>query len=361
MAVRTLKVGIFGYGFIAGVHAEALSHLPGVEVAAVCGPRREAASAFAEKYGIPHAFTNPDDLLNVENLAGVLVDAPDAAHYDLVMRSLRAGKHIFCEKPLARTIGEAREVYEAATRANLRTVVGFSNRWNTVARNIKQLIDHDELGEIVHIHSQSLNVALLRFPKPRFTWRTDAARTGSGILGDLGSHHIDLTHFLVGDITEVCADLKTFIPEVFDDYGNPHPHEVDDDTILLVQLANGAHGTLSQSRLGSVQSEIPVGRRHYMISGKKGGILFENGHGWLFRPTQPGEPIPGDPPTVDQGHGGQLLAGAIRQMETFVQSVREDRDIEPTFREGLKCQEVLHAAVESSQQRAWVNVPRVRE
>ena len=354
-----LKFGVFGYGMIADVHAEGLAHIEGVDLVAVCGPREDGAREFAGKFGIQNVYTDPAQLLEHDEIDGVLVDAPDAFHHDLVMRSVRAGKHIFCEKPLAVTVEEAREMYEAARQANLRTVVGFSNRWNMAANNIRKLIEDDVIGEVVHVHGQSLNTALVRSPKPRFTWRTDAKRTGTGILGDLGSHHIDLAHFLVGDITDVCANMKTFTPQVYGDDGSPHAHELDDDTIVLMQLANGAHGTLGLSRLGSVQSNYPVGRRHFMINGRKGGILYENGEGLLFMPGQEGEPIPGAPPTVDKGHGGQLLAGGTRQMETFVQSVREDREIKPTFVEGLKTQEVLHAVVESSQSRSWVTVRRV--
>ena len=354
-----LKFGVFGYGMIADVHVEGLAHIEGVEVVAVCGPREAGVREFADKFGIESVFTNPDHLLALDGLDGVLVDTPDVFHHDLVMRSARAGKHIFCEKPLAVTVEEAREMYEAAQAANLRTVVGFSNRWNTAANNIRKLIEDDVIGEVVHVHSQSLNTALVRSDKPRFTWRTDAKRTGTGILGDLGSHHIDLVHFLVGDITDVCANMKTFTPQVFDDDGTPHAHDLDDDTIVLMQIANGAHGTLGLSRLGSVHSNYPVGRRHAMINGRKGGILYENGQGWLFMPGQEGEPLPGEPPKVDKGHGGQLLAGGTRQMETFVQSVREDREILPTFTEGLKTQEVLHAVVESSKSRSWVEVRRV--
>lgn len=354
-----LRFGVFGYGMIADVHAEGLAHIDGVELVAVCGPREEGVREFAAKFGIQHAFTDPEQLLALGAIDGVLVDAPDAFHHDLVMRSVRAGKHIFCEKPLAVTVEEAREMYEAAKEADLRTVVGFSNRWNIAANNIRQLIDDDVIGEIVHVHGQSLNPALIRSPQPRFTWRTDAKRTGTGILGDLGSHHIDLTHFLVGDITDVSANMKTFTPQVYDDDGTPHAHDLDDDTIVLMQLENGAHGTLGLSRLGSVHSNYPVGRRHFMINGRKGGILYENAQGWLFLPGKEGQPLPGEPPKVDEGHGGQLLAGATRQMETFVQSVRENREITPTFTEGLKTQEVLHAVVESSQSREWVAVQRV--
>jgi predicted dehydrogenase len=361
-----LGLGIFGYGFIAGVHAAALRHVDGARVAAVCGPRIDAARELARKHAIADVYSDPDQLLARDDVIGVLVDTPDVTHYDLVTRALRAGKHVFCEKPLARTVEEAREMYAAATAGRRRTVVGFSNRWYPVVAAIKAMVDNDDLGEIVHVYGQALNASLVRSARPRFTWRTNAARTGTGILGDLGAHYVDLTHHLLGPITEVCAELRTVVREVFDDQGVTHPHLVDDDALLMMRLATPkgapAHGTLAVSRLGSVHSDYPVGRRHYLIDGRKGGVLFENGRGWFFRPGQRGVPIAGDSPAAGTGqpgpagqpsHEDALLQGAIAQMQTFVWAIREDRDIAPTFREGLQCQEVLHAAVESSKAHAW--------
>lgn len=360
-----LKLGIFGYGFIAGVHADALAHMDGVSVDAVCGPRAEAAQAFADKFHIPRVVTDVDGLLEDDAISGVLVDTPDATHHTLVMRSIRAGKHVFCEKPLARTVGEAREMYAAARAARRRTVVGFSNRWRTMMRNVKARLEGGEIGEVVHVHAQSFNAGLVRGARPRFSWRTDAERTGTGILGDLGAHYIDLTHYLLGQITDVCADLETVVPEVFDAEGTAHPHRVDDDTIFLMRVATAggrgrsAHGTMGLSRLGSVQSDFPVGRRHFLIDGTKGGILLENDDAWLYRTDGSREEIPGDPPMAGSSHGGALLTGAMRQMETLVQAIREDREVVPSFLEGLQCQEVLHACVESSKTRAWVKVQMV--
>jgi predicted dehydrogenase len=358
----SLKLGVFGYGFIAGVHVEALSHMEGVEIEAVCGPRAEAAQAFADKHGITRVVTDIDGLLEDDGIAGVLVDTPDATHYKLVMRSLAAGKHVFCEKPLARTVEEAREMLAAARAGRRRTVVGFSNRWRTQFGNVKARLDAGEIGDVVHVHAQSFNASLVRSDRPRFSWRTDADRTGTGILGDLGAHYIDLTHFLLGQITDVCADLSTVVPAVYDEAGVAHEHRVDDDSIFLMKLARGGrsvHGTMGLSRLGSVHADFPVGRRHYLIDGMKGGILLENDDAWLYRPDGSREAIPGDPPMTGHSHGGALLVGATRQMETFVTAIQEDREVSPSFVEGLQCQEVLHACVESSKARAWTKVEQV--
>lgn len=362
----SLKLGVFGYGFIAGVHVEALCHMDGVEVEveAVCGPRAEAAQAFADKHGIRRVVTDIDGLLADDGIAGVLVDTPDATHHKLVMRSIEAGKHVFCEKPLARSVEEAREMFGAAKTARRRTVVGFSNRWRTQFRNVKARLDKGEIGEVVHVHAQSFNASLVRSAKPRFTWRTDAARTGTGILGDLGAHYIDLAHFLLGPITDVCADLEAVVTEVWDEAGKAHVHGVDDDSIFMLKLAHGGrnvHGTMGLSRLGSVHADFPVGRRHFLIDGTKGGILLENDEAWLYRPDGSREAIPGDPPTSGTSHGGALLFGATRQMETFVTAIREDREVSPGFLEGLQCQEVLHACVESSKNKSWVKVAQVAE
>jgi predicted dehydrogenase len=277
------------------------------------------------------------------------------------MAAARAGKHIFCEKPLARTVEEAREMYRAARDTGLRTVVGFSNRWAPVVNAIRSLLEHDEIGAITHVHGQAFNASLVRSARPRFTWRTDAARTGSGILGDLGAHYVDLTHFLLGDIAEVCADLRTVVPELYDDTGQAHSQRVDDDVTMLLTLATGAHGSLALSRLGPVDANMPVGRRLFLIDGRKGGIKLENGRAWLYRPDGTEQPIEAEEPQHAAGHAGALLAGAVRQMESFVRAIRGEPDPAPTFRDGLRCQEVLHAAVESSRRRQWQPVVRVPE
>src|SRR5207237_6093482 len=128
-----------------------------------------------------------------------------------VMAAARHGKHVFCEKPLSPNVEHAREMAAAVERAGVCSMMGFSTRFSPVIQNVKRLLDAGTLGRIFHVHAQAFNAGLLADP-PRWSWRTDKARCGVGILGDLGAHMIDLDHFLLGPTSEVMASMQTFTP-----------------------------------------------------------------------------------------------------------------------------------------------------
>ncbi|MBI3973738.1 MAG: Gfo/Idh/MocA family oxidoreductase [Chloroflexi bacterium] len=351
--------GVFGYGFMATAHLEALGEIPGARGVAVCGPRIERAREVAGKFGLAPATTEPEELLSRADVDAVIVDTPDAFHYELVMAAVRHGKHVFCEKPLAPDIGQAREMAAAVERAGLRSMMGFSTRFSPVIQNVKRLIDEGAIGRILHVHAQAFNAGLLA-ERPRWSWRTDKARSGTGILGDLGSHMLDLNHLLIGQVIEVMASMKTFIPEVIDlQTGEAHRHQNDDDTSLLLRFENGAHGTLALSRVGCVHMDYPIGRRHYLVDGSKGGILWENGVATLHPYKGKAVAIEGEPPLWEVDHHTFIIGWARQNLVPFVESIRTGEDRAPTIRDGLRTQEVIEAAVRSAEAGCWEKVRSV--
>lgn len=351
-----IGLGVFGYGFIAEAHLAGLQRIPQARVAGVCGPNLERAAAFARKWGIPFVTQSPDELLRRPDVDAVIVDTPDAAHHRLVMAAAMAGKHVFCEKPLATSLAQAREMVDAAHAAGVRTCMGFSNRWNEGFRFVRALIQSGELGEIYHVHAQAFNPGLLG-PRPSFSWRTDDAQAGAGILANLGAHMIDLVRFLVGDVSAVCASLRTCVPVLYDPpTGEPRAHKLDDDVVLLLRLSSGAQGTMSLSRVGSVHADYPIGHRQLLIDGSAAGIAFENGRMLLYRGRQPIE-LPGDERHDDGGdHLAFLAQGTEKIMRTFLASIEQGVDLGPTLVDGLRCQEVIEAAITSSREGCWVPV-----
>src|SRR5262249_42096752 len=117
-------IGLFGYGFIAGAHVEALRKVGG-RIVAVCGPRRAGAEAFARRYGIPHVYTEPREVLARADVAAGVVGSPDASHAPLTIMAARAGKHVFCEKPLATNLADARAMVAAVREAGTVGMTGF--------------------------------------------------------------------------------------------------------------------------------------------------------------------------------------------------------------------------------------------
>ncbi|HEY8744000.1 MAG TPA: Gfo/Idh/MocA family oxidoreductase, partial [Chloroflexota bacterium] len=187
----TIGLGLFGYGFIAGAHMAGLRRIPEFQVHAVCGPNPERAKAFATQHAISTVVADPEALLHDPRIDAVIIDTPDSFHAPLVLAAAAHRKHIFCEKPLATSLDEARAMVNAVRQADVRTLMGFSNRWNPFFLQVRDLLAAGHFGAVYHVHSQNFNAGLLG-PKPSFTWRTDPARAGSGILGDLGAHAIDL-------------------------------------------------------------------------------------------------------------------------------------------------------------------------
>ncbi|MGH2369708.1 MAG: Gfo/Idh/MocA family protein [Chloroflexota bacterium] len=353
---ESIGFGVFGYGFMGSAHLEALQGIAGTRAVAVCGPRLEAAQALAARFGAPLATRDPEAVLSHPDVDAVIVDTPDAFHYELVMAAAGHGKHVFCEKPLAIEIGQAREMAAAVEQAGVRSMMGFATRFSAVIQNVKRLLDEGTIGRPFHVHAQAFNAGMLA-TLPRWSWRTDKARSGTGILGDLGSHIIDLNHFLLGPTTEVMASLRTFIPEVVDPAsGERHVHEVDDDSVLLLRFANGAHGSLALSRLGSVHMDYPIGRRHYLIDGSKGGLLWENGVATLHPYKGKAMRIEGEPPLWEVDHHTFITGWAGQILEPFVTAIRTGQDRPPTIRDGLLAQEVIDAAVRSADSGRWEQV-----
>lgn len=348
--------GVFGYGFMAGAHLEALQSMPGARAVGVCGPRLQRAEEVAQKFSVPFVTQEAEALLDHPDVDAVIVDTPDVTHYPLVMLAAQRGKHVFCEKPLATEIGQAREMVAAVEQASVRSMMGFSTRFSPLIRNVKRLLEEGAIGRPFHVHAQAFSAGLLARP-PRWSWRTDRARSGTGILGDLGSHLIDLNHYLLGTTTEVLASLRTFVPELIDPQsGERHRHEVDDDTVLLLRFPGGVHGSLALSRLGSVHMDYPIGRRHYLIDGSEGGILWENGVATLHPYKGATVRLEGEPPLWEVDHHTFITGWAKQNLQPFVVAIRSGVDQGPTLRDGLLAQEVIDAAVRSASSDHWEDV-----
>lgn len=305
-SVEQVGIGMFGYGFIAGAHAEALRTVGG-RVVAVCGPRREGAEAFARRHGVAHAYTEPAEMLRRDDIAAVVVGSPDASHAPLTIAAAQAGKHVFCEKPLATSLLEARAMVAAVHEAGVVGMTGFLLRGAPVVQRMAAAIRQGDLGTVIALHAQRYNASLLR-PNAVANWRTDAAQSGLGVLGDLGAHMVDLALLLVGPIAAVQADQMTFrrtLPDAVT--GQPTPLRLDDDTLLALRFANGAHGTISLSRVGLVDAHLPLGRSQIVINGSKQAIETDGiAHATVHRLNTTPEEWPLDERVGSLDHGSLL-------------------------------------------------------
>lgn len=277
-AVPEIGVGMLGYAFMGKAHSNAFKKLPYMMypppaipvLEAICGRNAEATREAAKRYGYRKVFTDWREML--ADPAVQLFDngGPNDAHAEPCIAAATAGKHILCEKPLARTAEEAKAMLDAVTKAGVKHMVAHNYRFVPAIRQAYNLIKSGQLGRIYHFRAVYLQEWIMPHYGTPMIWRLDKAAAGSGALGDLGSHIIDLARFLVGEMTTVAALTKTFIPERPGADGKLLKVEVDDAFAAVMEFDNGAIGTLEATRFAA-------GRKNYNcleINGEKGSIRF---------------------------------------------------------------------------------------
>jgi predicted dehydrogenase len=274
-----IGIGMLGYAFMGKAHSNAFKKLPYMmyppvarpRLVAVCGRNESATAEAAKRYGYEGYYTDWRKML--DNPAIQMFDngGPNDAHAEPCIAAAKAGKHVFCEKPLARTAEEAKGMLDAVKKAGVQHMVAFNYRFVPAIVQARQLIESGVLGRIFHFRAVYLQEWIIdpNFPK---IWRLDKSVAGSGALGDLGAHVIDLARFLVGEPKRVMGLTKTFIEErpLPDGSGKKGKVDVDDAFLSMMEFENGAIGTIEASRFCQ-------GRKNYNsfeINGENGTIQF---------------------------------------------------------------------------------------
>jgi len=304
---------------------------------------------------------------------------PNHVHAEPSIAALEAGTPTFCEKPLAPTLDDAQAMADAASDAGVPAGVAFNYRFVPAIQYAKNLIEAGELGELHHFRGRYLQDWLVD-PEAPWSWRNDEEMAGSGALGDLGAHTIDLARFLVGDIAEVSGNLRTFVDERPVEGGETpeesrenegggaaeretRPVTVDDAYSAQVAFENGVMGTLEASRFADGHKNDHT----IEIEGSKGGLRFslerlnelevmrEGNRGYeTVLVTDPDDPYVEHwwPP----GHVIGWEHTFVHENYEFLSAVAHGDSYEPSFAAGVAVQRVLDAVERSDDRREWVSV-----
>lgn len=305
------------------------------------------------------------------------VSTPGYLHHPMVIAAARAGKHILCEKPLANTLGEAKEMLKAVEKAGVIHMVNFNYRRVPAVAFAKMLIESGKIGDIYHYHGAYLQDWIMN-PDFPLVWRLEKKWAGSGTLGDIGAHAADLAEFLNGEMQSVVGQMTTFIKE------RPLPAQnsgawgskgqkgkgkvtVDDDTNFMVRFNNGSVGVFESTRFAG-------GRRNhnaFEIYGSKGSLAFnlermnelefydrtEPSETQGFKTilvTQPEHPYVG--PWWPPGHIIGYEHSFTHAVHDFLVAIDEDRLPEPNFRQGVRNQAVLDSIERSAKSQKWEKI-----
>lgn len=380
-----IGVGLVGYKFMGRTHSNAyrqVSHFfevdPVPRMVAICGRDEAAVKHAAATLGWEEYETDYHALISRDDIGLIDVATTGNTHHDIVLAALAAGKHVLCEKPLANTLDEASEMLQAARKADVVAMVNFNYRRVPAIQLAKQLIESGELGEIRHWRAVYLQ-DWINDPEFPLVWRLQKELAGSGALGDIAAHILDLAHFLIGPVTEVVGTLDTFVkerPKEAPSEGGAGlsasgstergPVTVDDATTFLARFESGVTGTFEATRLA------PGRRNHnaFEINGSKGSLSFN-----LERLNELEVYFVDDPSgrqgfrTINVTEADHPYAAAwwpaghiIGYEHTFVHAIKDLMDgiksgttPAPSFEDGFRCQAVLDAVERSVQTRGWTS------
>jgi len=393
---KQLRVGLVGYNFMGRAHSNAWRQVkfffPELKLEPVmvvlCGRNKAKVDALRERFGWAESCYSFEELVAREDIDLVDITAPNNEHVDMIVKAAEKGKHVLCEKPLATSLADAKRAVAAVKKAGVIHMLMHNYRRCPAVSLAKEMIASGELGEIYHWRAFYLQDWLLS-PEVPMMWRVQKKIAGSGALGDLMAHSIDLAHWLIGDIDSVACTMKTFIkkrPQLADvDAGlggkaakgaKMGTVDVDDGVITLARFKNGALGTFEATRFAA-------GRKNYNsfeVNGSKGSIVFnlermnelqyyncsDPDKAVGFRTIQVtadvhpfmGLPKGGGPRYWPVAHIIGYEHTFINSIFDLIQAIADNKPVEPNFEDGLKTQAVLEACEIAAKEERWIKVPK---
>lgn len=376
---RQVNIGLVGTQFMGKAHSNAWMKVPFffdtplIPVLHTACSRSEAQRAkFVDQYHWKKGEAAWERMIESKDIDLVDICTPNDLHMPIALAAAKAGKHILCEKPMARNAAEAEEMYTAANKAGVVHMMIFNYRFVPALALAKEFIDQGKIGEVRHFNAVYYQ-DWLTDPAFPITWRHDANASGSGAHGDMNAHIVDLARFLVGEFRSVSGIQKTFIKErpLSSGIGKGEV-TTDDATSFLATFSNGALGSFLATRLAP-------GRKNFLrleIFGSKGSLGFNLERMNELTYYQSG----GD--ASSQGYRNILVTDAshpyikawwppghiigwehtfVHQVSELLEGIGSNKHVHPDFYDGLRCQQVLDAVVNSTTSQTWTAIPESKK
>jgi predicted dehydrogenase len=335
---------------------------------AACGRHVSDLEAFAKRFGWQTTETSWERLVARDDIDLVDICTSNVTHMPIAVAAAKAGKHVFCEKPVAMDADEARQMLEAAREAGVRHMVAFNYRRVPAIILAKQLIEEGKIGQIRHFNAVYYQDWLVD-PNSSFVWRHDVKEGGSGAHGDMNAHTVDLARYLVGEIEAVSGAKEIFVKErPLDDGTGMGTVTADDATYFLARFRDGALGSFMATR-------VATGCKNCLrleIFGSEGALVFNlerlNELAFYSRADEVEEQGFRTIMVTEESHPfisawwppGHIIGWEhtfIHEVHDLLLAIDEGESVYPDFYDGLRCQQVLDAALASAIEERWVEVP----
>lgn len=369
-----MNIGIAGFGSMGKTHAYCIENLkyyycdegPSPVLYGVCASSAERAAEYADKYGIKHSFSSFDEMVACPDIDVIDICTPNNIHYSQILSAIKAGKHIYCEKPLCTTSEQANDVARLAKENNVTCAVVFNTRFHLPVIRAKELIEKGRLGDILSFSASFLHSSALNPEKSG--WKQDRDICGGGVLFDLGSHALDMMYHLIGKYDSICAKSQIAFKERVSVRGESGwQTNADEAFYMLCKMENGACGNITVSKIHNGTNDDFA----FEIYGTKGSLRFSLMESdWLYfydataeedeRGFTRIECCSRFAPPATQFPGAKATVGWIRShvgsMHAFLTCVKNQSETSPSFDDAAYIQKVLDVAYRADAAGVWLSV-----
>ena len=373
---QNIAVGMVGYKFMGKAHSNAYRQITQffdlpvrTRLKTICGRDTPKVQKMADRWGWENAVTDWRRIVDDPEIKVVDICSPNNTHREIALAALQAGKIVACEKPLAMNGHEAEEMAAAARKSGQINTVWFNYRRVPAIAFARQLIDEGRIGRVFHFRALYLQDWTMDSSVP-LVWRMDKDVAGSGVTGDLHSHLVDLSNYLVGDIDSVAGTSRIFVGERDRPEGGKAKVEIEDASIFVCKYVNGAIGHFEATRFAN-------GRKNgntFEVNGEHGSVYFnleDMSRLWYFDSREP-KHIQGwrQISVWEEVHPYMkhwwVPGCAIGYEHTFgnqaadlMNAIAQNKPMQPDFNDGLRCQLVLDAVMEAAASDRWVRVKKM--
>jgi predicted dehydrogenase len=376
--MQEIRVGIVGFGFMGKTHTYGYKTIPlyysnlpfKIKLVGVCDAIKDVAEKAKETLDFEFATDKPEDIFNRADIDVVDICTPNIYHKDAVVKAIKAGKHVYCDKPLATSYEETKEITDMLEGGNLITQMALQYRFFPATMRAKEILEEGKIGKIMSFRSCYLHSGSVDSQKP-IGWKQDKKFGGGGVLFDLGSHVLDIMYYLLGEYSSIMTETSIVYPQRPDKQGNMVNIEADDVAFMIVKMKEGATGIIEASKVATGAND----ELRFEIHGDKGSIRFNLMEpNWLefYDNTLPDVPLGGvkgytkiecvqrfKKPGGDFP-GPKFSTGWIRShvhsLYNFLSCVYEKKPASPSFMDGAYIQYVMEQAYKSDAEKQWIKL-----